>query len=43
MVLGRIQIIKSFVIPVFMYRAGLVCPHKEIVKEQSGPHIELGI
>ena len=32
-VLGRIQIIKSFVIPVFMYRAGLVCLHKEIVKE----------
>ena len=22
-----------FVIPVFMYRAGLVCSHKEIVKE----------
>ena len=32
-VLERIQIIKSFVIPVFMYRAGLVCSHKEIVKE----------
>ena len=32
-VLGRIQIIKSFVIPVFMYRAGLICSHKEIVKE----------
>ena len=32
-VLGRIEIIKSFVIPVFMYRAGLVCSHKEIVKE----------
>ena len=32
-VLGRIQIIKSFVIPVFMYRAGLVCSHQEIVKE----------
>ena len=31
-VLGRIRI-KSFVIPVFMYRAGLVCSHKEIVKE----------
>ncbi|XP_044177263.1 uncharacterized protein LOC122959778 [Acropora millepora] len=31
-VLGRIQMIKSFVIPVFMYRAGLVCSHKEIVK-----------
>ena len=32
-ILGRIQIIKSFVIPVFMYRAGLVSSHKEIVKE----------
>ena len=32
-VLGRIQIIKSFVIPVFIYRAGLVCSHKEIVNE----------
>ena len=32
-VLGRIQIIKYFAIPVFMYRAGLVCSHKEIVKE----------
>ena len=32
-VLGRILIIKSFVIPIFMYRAGLVCSHKEIVKE----------
>ena len=32
-VLWRIHIIKSFVIPVFMYRAGLVCSHKEIVKE----------
>ena len=29
----RIQIIKSFVIPVFMYRAGLVSSHKEIVNE----------
>ena len=34
-VLGRIQIIKSFVIPVFMYMAGLVCSHKEIVKEAN--------
>ena len=29
--LGRI--IKSFVIPVFMERVGLICSHKEIVKE----------
>ena len=26
-------IIKSFVIPVFMQRVGLICSHKEIVKE----------
>ena len=30
-VLGRIM--KSFVIPVFMERVGLICSHKEIVKE----------
>jgi len=30
-VLGHI--IKSFVIPVFMQRVGLICSHKEIVKE----------
>ena len=34
-VFGRIQIIKSFVVPVFMYRAGLVCIHKDIVKEAN--------
>ena len=32
-IFGRIQIIKLFVIPVFMCRAGLVCSRKEIVKE----------
>ena len=32
-VLGRIQIIKSFVTLVFMCRAGLVCSHKEIVNK----------
>ena len=32
---GRIQNIKSFVVPVFMYRAGLVCIHKDIVKEAN--------
>ena len=34
-VFGRLQIIKSFVVPVFMYRAGLVCIHKDIVKEAN--------
>lgn len=33
MVFGCIQIIKFFVILVFMYRVGLVCLYKEIVKE----------
>ena len=33
MVLGRIQIIKTFAVPVIMYRAGLVCIHKDIIKE----------
>ena len=32
-ILGRIQIVKTFVIPIFMYRAGLVCVHKDIIKE----------
>ena len=32
---GRLQIIKSFVVPVFMYRAGLVFIHKDIVKEAN--------
>ena len=31
--LGRIQIIKTFAVPVIMYRAGLVCIHKDIIKE----------
>ena len=32
-VLVRIQIIKTFAVPVIMYRAGLVCIHKDIIKE----------
>lgn len=31
-VLGRIQIIKTFVVPIFMYRAGLVYVHKDIIR-----------
>ena len=34
-VLGRIQIIKTFVVPIFMYRAGLVYVHKDIIKEAN--------
>ena len=32
-ILGRIQIVKTFVIPIFMYRAGLICVQKDIVIE----------
>ena len=34
-ILGRIQIVKTFAVLIFMYRAGLVCMHKEIVKETN--------
>ena len=29
-ILGRIQIVKTFVIPLFMYRASLICVQKKI-------------
>ena len=32
-ILGRIQIVKTFVIPMFMYRASLICVQKDIVIE----------
>ena len=32
-ILGRIQIVKTFLIPIFMYRAGLICVQKDIVTE----------
>ena len=32
-ILGRIQIVKTFVIPLFMYRASLICVHKDTVIE----------
>ena len=31
-ILGRTQLVKTFVIPIFMYRAGLVSVHKDINK-----------
>ena len=34
-ILGRIQIVKTFVIPIFMYRAGLVCVNKDVIKEAN--------
>ena len=32
-ILGRIQIVKTFVIPIFMYHASLICVQKDIVIE----------
>ena len=34
-ILGRIQLVKTFVIPIFMYQAGLVSIHKDIIKEAN--------
>ena len=34
-ILGRIQIVKTFVIPIFMYRAGLVSVNKDVIKEAN--------
>ena len=34
-ILGQIQIVKTFVALMFMYRAGLVCMHKDIIKETN--------
>ena len=33
-ILGRIQIVKTFAVPILMYRAGLVCMHKDIMWKQ---------
>ena len=34
-ILGRIQIVKTFAVPILMYRAGLVCMHKDITMEAN--------
>ena len=34
-ILGRIQIVKTFAVPILMYRAGLVCMHKDIIMEAN--------
>ena len=34
-ILGRIQIVKTFVIPIFIYRAGLVSVKKDVIKEAN--------
>ena len=31
-ILGRIQIVKTFAVPILMHRAGLVCMHKDIME-----------
>ena len=34
-ILGRIQIVKTFVIPIFMHRASLVSVDKDVIKEAN--------
>ena len=34
-ILGRIQILKTFAVPILMYKAGLVCMHKDIITEAN--------
>jgi len=34
-IFGRIQIVKTFIIPIFLYRASLICLGKEFVKEAN--------
>ena len=34
-ILGRIQIVKTFAVPILMYRVGLVCMHKDIIMEAN--------
>ena len=34
-IIGRIQIVKSFVIPMFMHRAGSICIDKEVISEAN--------
>ena len=34
-ILGQIQIVKTFAVPILMYRASLVCMHKDIIMEAN--------
>ena len=34
-VIGRIQIVKTFILPVFLYRASLLCFDKEFLKNSN--------
>ena len=32
-IIGRIQIVKTFIIPIFLYRASMICSDQEFIKE----------
>ena len=32
-IMGRIQIVKTFIVPIFLYRASMLCSDQEFVKE----------
>ena len=34
-IIGRIQIVKTFVIPIFLYRASMICLNKDFVNEAN--------
>ena len=34
-ILGQIQIVKTFAVQIFMYGAGLVCMHKDVIMETN--------
>jgi len=34
-IIGRIQIVKTFIIPIFFYRASMICLDKEFVNEAN--------
>ena len=34
-IIGRIQIVKTFIIPIFLYRASMICLNKEFVNEAN--------
>ena len=34
-IIGRIQIVKTFIIQIFLYRASMICLDKEFVKEAN--------
>ena len=33
--IGRIQIVKTFIIPIFLYRASMICLDKEFINEAN--------